>query len=171
MRRLPWILALSMLAGWELSMTGCVAPPPPSQRVSDAARDLNSAARFGRMDLALEHTADGARRHFQKHRERWGNEVRVLDFELASLSMKDNENATVFVDIQWMRVDEDTLHVTRVEQTWQGTTETKGWALVRERRASGDLGLFGERVARAEKPEHGDVQFASKTLKNVEQAE
>jgi hypothetical protein len=160
-----------MLASWELSMTGCVAPPPPSQRVSDVARDLNSAARFGRMDVALEHTADGARRHFQKHREQWGNEVRILDFELASLSMKDNENATVLVDIQWMRVDEDTLRVTRVEQTWQGTTETKGWQLVRERRSSGDLGLFGERIARAEKTErHDDVQFATKTIRDPNEA-
>jgi hypothetical protein len=133
--------------------------------VTDVAREVNTAARFGRMDLALEHTAEGARRHFQKHRADWGNAVRVLDFELSSLSMKDQENATVLVDIQWMRVDEDTLHVTRVEQSWRGATEDKGWTLVRERRAGGDLGLFGERVARVEAPTHGDVQFASKTIR------
>ncbi|HEX3598145.1 MAG TPA: hypothetical protein VHU80_23715 [Polyangiaceae bacterium] len=159
MARLSWVA----FAGLVLS--GCFAPPPPSQRVSDVARDVNEAARFGRMDLALEHTADGAREHFAKHRATWGNAVRVLDFELSSLSMKDTEHATVLVDIQWMRVDEDMLRTTRVEQSWRGSTGDHGWSLVRERRLSGDIGLFGERIARAEQPkQHGDVQFPSKTL-------
>lgn len=160
MRTGVWLVALGFLA-----LPGCFAPPLPSQRVADVARELNTAARFGRMDLALEHTAEGARPHFQKHRADWGNAVRVLDFELSSLAMKDAENATVVIDIQWMRVDEDTLHVTRVEQGWRGSTEDKGWSLVRERRVGGDLGLFGERVARVEAPTHGDVQFASKTIR------
>jgi hypothetical protein len=157
------IVALSCLL-----VTGCFAPPPPSQRVADVARNVNDAARFGRMDLALEHTADGAREHFAKHRETWGNAVRVLDFELSSLSMKDSEHATVLVDIQWMRVDEDTLRLTRVEQTWRGAGGDHGWSLVRERRVGGDIGLFGEKVARLEPPEHGDVQFPSKTIRSFE---
>jgi hypothetical protein len=149
-----------------LFLMGCFAPPPPSQRVADVARDVNEAARFGRMDLALEHTADGARDHFTKHRATWGNEVRVLDFELSSLNMKDSEHATVLVDIQWMRVDEDLLHMTRVEQTWRGASGDHGWSLVRERRVGGDIGLFGERIARLDAPvQHGDVQFPSKTIR------
>ena len=149
-----------------LLVAGCFAPPPPSQRVADVARNVNEAARFGRMDLALEHTAEGARSHFAKHRETWGNSVRVLDFELSSLSMKDSENATVLVDIQWMRVDEDMLRMTRVEQTWRGGAGDNGWSLVRERRLSGDIGLFGEKIARLDAPApHGDVQFPSKTIR------
>jgi hypothetical protein len=133
--------------------------------VSDIARETNEAARFGNMTLALEHTADGARDHFARHRETWGGAVRVLDFELSSLSMKDNEHATVLVDIEWMRVDEDLLRSTRVEQTWRGAGQDHGWSLVRERRIGGDIGLFGERVARLDPPkQHGDVQFPSKTI-------
>ena len=56
--------------------------------------------------------------------------------------------------------------MTRVEQMWRGSTGDKGWSLVRERRISGDIGLFGERVARLDTPEpHGDVQFPSKTIR------
>lgn len=161
MRKCAHLLAVCLA-----TIPACMAPRPPSQRVADVARETNLAARFGRMDFALEHTADGAREHFSKRRLDWGNAVRVLDFELSGLRMKDAENAVVMVDIQWMRVDEDTLKVTRVEQSWRGGAEDHGWMLVRERRVSGDLGLFGERVARLdhEKP-HGDVQFATKTIR------
>ncbi|HVW24779.1 MAG TPA: hypothetical protein VHC69_05385 [Polyangiaceae bacterium] len=149
-----------------LLVAGCFAPPPPSQRVTDVARTVNEAARFGNMALALEHTADGARDHFTKHRETWGNLVRVLDFELSALSMKDSEHATVLVDIEWMRVDEDMLRTTRVEQTWRGGIGDNGWSLVRERRVGGDIGLFGEKVARLDPPpQHGDVQFPTKTIR------
>jgi hypothetical protein len=143
-----------------------MAPPPPSQRVAEVARETNLAARFGRMEFALEHTADGARRHFERRRSLWGNDVRILDLELTGLHMNGAENATILVDIQWMRIDEDTLRVTRVEQGWRGGAQDHGWVLVRERRVGGDLGLFGERVARAEAPApHGDAQFATKVIR------
>jgi hypothetical protein len=145
---------------------GCMAPPAPSQRVAEVARETNLAARFGRMEFALEHTADGARRHFEQRRSAWGNDVRVLDLELTGLHMQDPENATIMVDIQWMRVDEDTLRTTRVEPGWRGGAEDHGWVLVRERRVAGDLGLFGERIARADRPApRADVQFATKVIR------
>jgi len=159
----PWT---GLVAVGLALLPGCMAPPPPSQRVADVAREVNLAARFGRMDLALEHTAEGARPSFTKRRIDWGGRVRVLDFELSALSMKDTENATVVVDIQWMRIDEELLRLTRVEQTWRGGNEDHGWVLVRERRVGGDMGLFGERVARLDQKEpHGDVQFPSKTIR------
>jgi hypothetical protein len=138
----------------------------PSQRVTEVAREVNLAARFGRMDLALEHTAEGAREHFMKRRADWGGTVRILDLELSGLSMQDPENATVVLDIQWMRVDEDLLRVTHVEQTWRGGAGDDGWMLVRERRLGGDVGLFGERIAKLEQPAaRADVQFPSKTIR------
>jgi hypothetical protein len=148
-----------------LAAAACIAPPP-SQRVANVAREVNLAARFGRMDLALEHTAPGTRRHFSVHRSQWGGPIRVLDMELAGLSMHDSENAIVLVDFQWTRLDENTMRSTRIEQTWRGGSEDRGWTLVRERRIAGDLGLFGERVALPEPSEpHRDVQFATKTIR------
>jgi len=156
-------IGLALLAG--LTLAACIAPPP-SQRVANVAREVNLAARFGRMDLALERTALGARRHFTARRAQWGGPVRVLDVELSGLSMQDAEHAIVLVDFQWTRLDENTMRSTRIEQTWRGGSEDRGWTLVRERRIAGDLGLFGERVAKAEPTEpHRDVQFATKTIR------
>jgi hypothetical protein len=159
-RRLPLLAILGFAA------PACFAVGPPSQKVAEVARDTNVASRFGSLEPLLDHTAEEVRDSVIQRRAEWGNSVRVLDLELAGLKMPDSENATVLLDFQWMRLDEDLLHQTRVEQTWRGISEGKGWELVRERRLSGDFGLFGERIARAEpKSPREDVQFPSKTIR------
>ncbi|HEX4477012.1 MAG TPA: hypothetical protein VH142_18105 [Polyangiaceae bacterium] len=150
---------------WFLATPACFAAPPPSQRVADVARDVNTASRFGTLEPILMHSADGARETIAKRRAKWGSDVRVLDLELTGVTMKDAENATVVVNFEWMRLDEDLLRQTRVEQTWRGVSEGKGWEIVRERRIGGDIGLFGEPVARLDSEPTEDVQFASKTIR------
>ena len=144
--------------------TACIAPPPPAQRVADAARELNLGARFGRMDVAMGRTAPGARKHFAERRQQWGGEVRVLDVELAGLDMPDHDNATVIVDTLWVRQSEGSLRHTRIEQRWKNEVEG-GWRLVRERRLDGDLGLFGERVTVLHPEPRGDVHFATRVIR------
>src|SRR5262245_22377353 len=103
----------------------CFAPPPPSVQATDAARELNVAARFGRLDVAASKASTGARHAFLERRAAWGRELRVLDTELAGLDMNEPTKATVYVDISWVRIDEDTLRVTRVAQSWQD--QDGGW--------------------------------------------
>jgi hypothetical protein len=147
-----------------LWVTGCVAPPSPAQRVTEAARDLNMAARFGRMDLAVGGTAAGARERFLERRKEWGGEVRVLDLELAGLRMSDHDNATLMIDLQWTRMREGIMRSTRVEQEWSNR-EGRGWQLVREHRVAGDLGLFGEKVSALSVEPRRDVHFPSRTIR------
>lgn len=148
------------------AVAGCIGQRTPTQRVADVAREVNLAARFGQVEVALDHTSEGARKAFLERRAAWGDSVRVLDFDLADLKMSDSENATVVVDIQWARVDEDVLRRTRVEQTWHGGLDDRGWMLVRERRIGGDLGLFGEKPPPLEaQREPTDVQFATKVIR------
>lgn len=142
--------------------TSCLAPQGPASRATDAARELNLAARFGRMDLAVGRTSAGARSSFLERRAEWGKNVRVLDVELAGMAMKNPQNALIYVDVAWVRMDEGALRTTRVAQTWKD--DDSGWQLVREQRVAGDLGLFGEYVARPQ-PAHRDVQFPSKTIR------
>ncbi len=146
-----------------LGLGACFAPPSQSQRVTDAARDLNIAARFGRMDIAVEHAARGARQSFLDRRSTWGHNLRVLDVQLSGLQLKDDKHATVDVDISWERMNEGMLRQTRVAQLWRDT-EKGGWQLVREKRVAGDMGLFGEEVEVLH-PEHRDVHFPSKTIR------
>jgi hypothetical protein len=155
-------LAAAALGALVLSQVSCLAPQGPASRATDAARELNLAARFGRMDVAVGRTSAGARSSFLERRAEWGKNVRVLDVELAGMAMKNHENALIYVDVAWVRMDEGALRTTRVAQTWRDADS--GWQLVREQRVAGDVGLFGEYVERA-RPAHRDVQFPSKTIR------
>lgn len=146
-----------------LGLGACFAPPTQSRRVTDAAREMNIAARFGRMDIAVEHAARGARQSFLERRADWGHNLRVLDVQLSGLSLKDEHHASVHVDISWERMNEGMLRQTRVAQLWRDT-EKGGWQLVREKRIAGDFGLFGENVEVLH-PEHRDAHFPSKTIR------
>lgn len=145
-----------------LGASGCLMPPPPAERAVDAARELNLATRFGRMDVALGLTARTLRESFSERRAEWGNQVRILDVELAGLELPERGKAVVQVDVSWTRVDDATLRSTRVTQIWRD--QEGGWKLTREQRAAGDLGLFGEPV-KLVRVEPRDVHFPSRTLR------
>jgi hypothetical protein len=144
-----------------MALGGCLIPPP-SERATDAARELNIASRFGRMDIAVSRTSPGIRDEFIKRRSAWGGELRIVDVELASMSMPDSEHAVVLVDYAWVRMSEGTLRSTRVSQNWRSTTGS--WQLEREQRLTGDLGLFGEPVQFITPPRR-DAQFATKVIR------
>jgi hypothetical protein len=160
--RLPRVCSLAPLAVAFVLYGAACGVPPVSERVTDAARDLNVAARFGRMDVAVNHTAGAARENFLSRRAAWGQSVRIHDVELAGMEMPDGTHAKIQVDYSWARVSEGVLRTTRIAQDWEDTG--KGWKLVREKRVQGDLGLFGEPVPETSSEPHPDVQFATKVI-------
>lgn len=154
-------MRLSALMGMAL-LGACMAAPLPAREVSDAARDLNLAARFGRMDIAAERTSESHRQRFLESRAQWGSGVRVVDFELAQLNVPDSERAEVIVDVSWVRIDEDLVRSTRIRQNWQNPGG--GWQLDSEERIAGDFGLLGENVMIL-RPESRDTHFPTKTIR------
>lgn len=148
---------LVLMAG----VAGCMSPPSPAERVTDAAMELNLAARFGQLDVAVARTATSLRPDFMKRHAAWGQQLRIVDVEMASLSLPESDRAIVLVDYAWIRNDEGTMRTTRVEQHWK---DDAGWHLVRERRVAGDLGLLGEPVPEPERARRADKQFATRTI-------
>lgn len=157
-----WALRCIM-SGAVMCLTGCMPSQVPSQQVTEVARDLNVATRFGRMDVAVEHTAEAHRSDFLKHRAAWGNEVRVMDVEFAQLDMQASDKANVLVDISWMRMNEGLLRSTRLKQNWHNPGG--GWKLNGEERVAGDLGLLGENVTVLRPEAQRDVHFPTKTIR------
>lgn len=153
-RALAWVFVSALGA--------CMPSQVPAQEVSEVARDFNLAARFGRMDVAAEHTADSHRSAFLASRADWGKDVRVVDVELAQLDAPDSEKAEVIVDVSWLRMDENLLRSTRLRQNWENPGG--GWRLSAEERIGGDVGLLGESVTIL-RPDARDAQFPTKTIR------
>ncbi len=141
-------------------LAGCVTPPSPAERITDAAMALNVAARFNQLDVAAARADRAHRDEFVKRHAAWGQTLRIVDVEMASLSLPESDQAVVLVDYAWIRNAESTIRVTRVEQHWK---DDAGWHLVREKRLSGDSGLFGEAIPEAPPP-RPDKQFATRTI-------
>ena len=139
---------------------GCMSPPTPAERVTDAAMALNVAARFNQLDVAVARAAAAERSEFMKRHAAWGQTVRIVDVEMASLSLPKSDQAVVLVDYAWIRTDESTMRATRIEQRWK---DDAGWHLVGEKRVGGDIGLMGEAMPAAA-PARPDKQFATRTI-------
>jgi hypothetical protein len=148
------------------ALAGCMPLGAPAQQISDIARDVNIATRFGRMDVAIEHTAEAHRSEFMRQRADWGKDLRILDVEISKLELKGVDAAEVFVDVGWVRMDEGLLRSTRVKQHWQN--EGNDWQLDAEERLSGDVGLLGEKVVVLRPDAPRDVHFPVKTLRASE---
>ena len=99
----------SLTIACALLLGACMMPPPASEKATDAARELNIAARFGRIDIAAGRAASEERSEFIRRRAMWGGEIRVVDVELAGLTMPDSDHAVFQVDYSWMRLNEDTF--------------------------------------------------------------
>ena len=143
-----------------VGLAGCMAPPTPAERVTDAAMSLNIAARFNQLDVAVGRTAKNERPEFMKRHAAWGQTLRIVDVEMASLTLPESDRAVVLVDYAWIRNNEGTMRATRVEQHWK---DDAGWHLVREKRLAGDIGLLGEPLPDAPPPQP-DKQFATRTI-------
>lgn len=158
---MPRLLAVLLLVFTVGGPFGCFAPVSPMQRVNDAARDLNVATRFGKMDLVASHVAPSFRADFMSRRAQWGRELRLVDIELAGVQVEDSNQAVVLVDISWVPLSDGILRGTRVEQRWRD--DGHGWKLVGEQRRAGDSGLFGEVLLPQNQP-HPDVHLPSRTI-------
>lgn len=132
------------------AVAGCMSPTTPAQRLTDSAIEMNTASRFGRMDVALEHVAADARQEFFKQHASWGRSVRIVDVEIAGMNLREKDEADVFLTVSWQRADEAELRLTHVAQRWR---DDRGWRLRSEERKGGDYGLLGEATVVMEPPQ------------------
>jgi hypothetical protein len=134
-----------------LAVAGCVMPPTSMQRLSDSAYDLNTAVRFGRVDIATDYVREVAREEFSRKHATWGKSIRVVDLEMNGMSARKDGDADVFITVSWQRADETSMRSTDLTQRW---TSTHGsWSMISEEERSGDKGLLGQ----IDKPKGNDA--------------
>jgi len=139
--RMSRALACSLLVGL-VGLVGCSSLPSPTQRLNDAAYDMNVASRFGRMDVAIEHVSAQTRAEFARRHGEWGRSLRVVDLEFGGMNLKSRSDAEVIVTVTWQRIDESDVRVTSLIQQWH---DAGGWRLVSEEE-KGDGGLLAKKA-------------------------
>ena len=92
----------------------------PSEKLNDSIRGMNDAARWGRIDLALQYIKPEYRERFLVSHHNWGRDIKVADSELLRIEMApDRKTAVALVGISWYDLDSMTLRNTVVKQAWQ----------------------------------------------------
>jgi hypothetical protein len=156
-----WAARGAYLVTAAVSFVGCVAPMTPGQRMQDAANDLTTATRFGRMDLAMERVSYASRDEFMRKHAGWGSAIRIADCDLSGMRLTDREHAQVTLTVSWQRIDESELRGTQIAQKWR---DHRGkWLLESEERIAGDIGLLGEPTTVVRAPQTR-TQFESITI-------
>jgi hypothetical protein len=122
---------------------GCAGQQNPIASVQEAAQELNSEARFGRTEIAMDRVAVTARDEYAAHHRGWGSNVRIADLEVAGMNAHGDHDVDVLVRVSWYRPNEEDLRLTTLRQSWH---DKAGWRLITEKRDDGDPGLLGEEV-------------------------
>jgi hypothetical protein len=151
------VLAIG-LALFGTAAIGCIAPPGPVERLTNAAYEMNSATRFGRLDVAIGHVHPAMQDDFMRRHGSWHRELRIVDVELLGLRLITPETAEVQLAISWHRPNETTMQTSMVAQKW--TRKDGDWSLAEELRVGGADGLFvelGERHGRQDPPPLGQI--------------
>jgi hypothetical protein len=148
---------------FAVALLGCAGALTPTRRVQDATQELSNAVRFGRMDMAMARVSLAGRNQFTKQHAMWGSAIRILDYEVVAMSIRDKENADVAVAVGWQRVAESEMRSTQIAQKWKD--QRGNWMLESEERTGGDVGLLGEQVAVIRPAAARDVQFRTITIR------
>jgi hypothetical protein len=154
--------ATSALVSFALALSGCLGNFTPVQRVQDAANDLSTATRFGRMDIAMERVAKAGRDQFNAKHAGWGSSLRIVDCDILGLRLRDKEHADVTLGVNWQRIDDSEMRSTQIAQHWSDHHGT--WLLETEERSSGDVGLLGEATT-VVRPAPSQAQFETITIR------
>ena len=76
-----------------LSVSGCIAPITPMERLQQSANDVASALRFDRTDLVAEYCAPKARDAFLERHAVWTDKTRIVDLELSGIYLRSQDEA------------------------------------------------------------------------------
>lgn len=124
-------------------LVGCPGPATGMQQAQETVQEFNSATRYGRSEIAMEHVASAARDDFTAHHRAWGSGLRIADVEVSGIRPKGAHEAEATVQVSWYRPQEQELRITTLRQTWR---DQFGWHLVSEDRLDGDVGLLSEPI-------------------------
>lgn len=134
-----------LLWGWAaigLSFGGCtLANMTPQARFSEAAYTLNDAARWGQVDLALQHVSPRYVERFTDRHRNWGEQVSIAEVDLLRMQIaEDRQTATSEISLSWFNDGGVMVKSSVISQKW--IAEHGKFKLVDESVRKGDPEVF-----------------------------
>ncbi len=123
-----------------ISFIGCVPPPGPMEKLTNAAYDFTSATRFERMDVAASLVVSHAQEDFLARHRKWGSDLRIVDVELKGVRLVTPDTAAVSLSVSWHPLNSTEIRTSLLAQKWTSTGD--GWRMATEGRTGGAPGLF-----------------------------
>lgn len=131
-----------MSAAVSLGLVGCtLANLTPQARFSEAAYTLNDAARWGQVDLAMQHVSPRYQERFTARHREWGEHVSIAEVDLVRLQVApDRQSATSEISLSWFNDGGFMVKSSVVTQKWEA--EHGKFKLVDEAIRRGDPSVF-----------------------------
>ena len=147
MRKIAFALAL---------LCGCMSNINPRETLADSVHQVNYAARWGRVDVAVERVAPSYRTTFLRSRRPWGRDLQIADVELVDIHLVDGDNARAqsIVAVSWYDLRAMDLRTTTLEQAWRRTGQA--YVLESEEIVEGDESLVTPPAEEQSSSEDGD---------------
>ena len=140
-------LTLTLTLTLTLAALACASNGSLRESLADSARSYADALRWGRYDAAIALATPAAAAALRGRIESWGEIVRIVDVAVGEVRMDpDGREATVHVNFDWYRLDENVIHHTRATQRLVRVGQRFG--LASETREAGARGLLATRDVR-----------------------
>lgn len=136
------MIRLATTLGLVVGLSGCMLQNlSPTERFSTSSHELNTASRWARLDIAMEHVSPSYRERFIKLHRDWGRGLQIADHDIVGMNLADDGSTAVStVRVSWYRMDSLRLRESYVEQRWK--KDRGNFYLVAEEVDQGDEGLF-----------------------------
>lgn len=130
-----------------LPLAACtLANLTPQARFQEAAYTLNDAARWGQVDLAIQHVSLKYQPLFAERHREWGETISIGEVEMLRMQIaEDRKSATTEISLSWYDTAGVTVRSSVVTQKWEA--EKGKFRLVDEAIRRGDTRIFAAPVA------------------------
>jgi hypothetical protein len=104
-----------------LGLSGCtLSNMTPQARFQDSAYTLNDAARWGQVDLAMQHVSPKYLNRFAERHRAWGESISIAEIDLVRMKIaEDKRSAMSEISLSWYSDGGVTIYSSVITQTWE----------------------------------------------------
>src|SRR5688572_7675958 len=92
----------------------------PQARFQESAYTLNDAARWGQVDLAMQHVSPKYMSRFSQRHQNWGESISIAEVEVVRMKVtEDKQSAISEISLSWFSDGGVVIHSSVITQKWE----------------------------------------------------